>query len=229
MTHALVIMAKAPQPGHAKTRLIPALGAEGAAGLAARLLSHTVQTCLATTAYDVIEICATPDIDHPQFQRLAELYGSRLHWSAQTGPDLGARMCNVFDRLLSVHQSVVLIGTDAPALTAQMLDDAMTRWQQEDAVFVPALDGGYALIGLRRLHPGLFEQMPWSTDAVMQITRQRLHAANAQALELEPVTDIDEPADLKYLPAGWLPCEWPVPLNKTTVGLRRAKHQKHLT
>ena len=204
MTHALVIMAKAPQPGHAKTRLIPALGAQGAAELAARLLSHTVQTCLATTAYDVIEICATPDIDHPQFQRLAERYGSRLHWSTQTGPDLGARMCNVFERLLSVHQSVVLIGTDAPALTTPMLEGIVSRWQREDAVFVPALDGGYALIGLRCLHPRLFEQMPWGTSAVMQITRQRLREANAQALELEPVTDIDEPADLEHLPAGWL-------------------------
>jgi rSAM/selenodomain-associated transferase 1 len=229
MTRALVVMAKAPTPGLTKTRLIPALGAEGAAELAARLLDHTVQTCLATSAFDFIEICATPDIDHPRFKRLATRYGSRLHWSIQRGKDLGARMSNAFERLLQTNQSVVLIGTDAPALTAQMLDDAMTRWQQEDAVFVPALDGGYALIGLRRPHPGLFEQMPWGTDAVMQITHQRLHAANAQALVLAPVTDIDEPADLEHLPAGWLPCAGPAPLNKTTVGLRRAKHQRHVT
>jgi uncharacterized protein len=204
MTHALVLMAKAPEPGQAKTRLIPALGEHGAAHLAARLLSHTVNTCMKTNAYDFIEICATPNLDHPQFQLLAMLYGPRLNWSIQQGSDLGARMCNVFERLLGAHQSVVLIGTDAPALTANMLESVMTSWRDEEAVFVPALDGGYTLIGLRRLHRNLFEKMPWSTDAVMQITRQRLRQTNTLALEFAPVPDIDEPADLKYLPAGWL-------------------------
>ena len=204
MTHALVVMAKAPEPGQAKTRLIPALGENGAAQLAARLLSHTVHSCITTKVYDFIEICATPDFDHPQFQQLAKLYGSRLKWSTQQGTDLGARMCNVFARLLHAHQSVVLIGTDAPALTAHLLESIMTNWRHEDAVFVPALDGGYALIGLRRLHKNLFEKIPWSTDAVMDLTRQRLRETNALALEFAPVPDIDEPADLKHLPTGWL-------------------------
>jgi glycosyltransferase A (GT-A) superfamily protein (DUF2064 family) len=99
---------------------------------------------------------------------------------------------------------VLLIGTDAPALDAAMLRAAAAALSDFDAVFVPAHDGGYALMGLCRPAPGLFEAMPWSTPQVMAQTRTRLVRYGLRHKELAPVHDVDEPADLAHLPAGWL-------------------------
>ena len=84
------------------------------------------------------------------------------------------------------------------------LQRAAEALSHTDAVFVPALDGGYALIGLRRAAPSLFSAMPWSTPAVMARTRERLAAAGLQHSELAPLADIDEAADLVHLPAGFM-------------------------
>jgi len=179
----LVVMAKAPVPGFAKTRLVPALGDEGAARLAARLLDHALQ-------------------QHPAFAAQAQQGGVLL--VPQGEGDLGARMRSQFSHEFDRGAGcVVLIGTDAPGLTAATLRRAARALASLDAVFVPAADGGYALIGLRRVMPALFDSMPWSTGAVMALTRDRLRHAAARHAELPEVHDIDEPADLVHLPAGW--------------------------
>ena len=98
----------------------------------------------------------------------------------------------------------MLIGTDAPALNADVLAAACAALDQQDAVFVPALDGGYALIGLTRPAPELLLDMTWSTPQVMADTRERARRHGWRWAELAPVADIDEPADLAHLPAGWL-------------------------
>ena len=97
-----------------------------------------------------------------------------------------------------------MIGTDAPAIDAAMLQRAAAALHSADVVLVPAQDGGYALIGLQRPQPALFTAMPWSTAGLMQATRVRLREAGLRHTELPPVADIDEPADLQHLPAGWL-------------------------
>ena len=97
----------------------------------------------------------------------------------------------------------LLIGTDAPALDAGYLRDAAAALRGNDAVIGPALDGGYTLIGLKRAAPGLFEAMPWSTPEVLGETRLRLRRLALRHVELPPLADIDEPADLVHLPAGW--------------------------
>jgi len=203
-TSALVIMAKAPVPGFAKTRLIPALGEKGAALLAERLLHHTVETCLNTQCFSYIEICATPDRFHTAFKAISAQQGSRISFHEQIEGDLGQRMHHTFERLLQTHSDVVLIGTDAPAITAKTLDQATQALKQNDAVLVPANDGGYALIGLRCLIPTLFTDVAWSTNGVMHTTRTRLRQADLSVHEFDPVFDIDEPDDLKHLPLGWL-------------------------
>ena len=96
-----------------------------------------------------------------------------------------------------------MIGTDAPAIDAALLQQAARALEEADAVFVPALDGGYALIGLRQSAPQLFADMVWSTASVMTVTRSRLRAAGMRHTELAPVADIDEPADLVHVPVGW--------------------------
>lgn len=192
----VIVMAKAPVAGFAKTRLIPALGAEGAASLAERLLRHAIAQALAA-GIGPVELCCAPDARHAVFGELAG--DRRLTLSEQGEGDLGARMARALQRALAAHEEVLLIGTDAPALDAAVLRAARERLADHDAVLVPAFDGGYALIGLRRFMPALFEAMPWSTPQVLARTRERLHAAGLRHAELAPLHDIDVPADLVHL------------------------------
>ena len=198
----VILMAKAPVAGFSKTRLIPALGAEGAAALAGRLLARAVAQAL-EAGLGPVELCCTPDAAHPAFRpHVAGRAGLRL--SEQGSGDLGARMARALDRVLEVASRALLIGTDAPGLDAAMLRHAAAALATHPAVFVPAFDGGYALIGLRAPVPALFDGMTWSHAQVMQHTRDRLRAAGLDHTELPPVHDIDEPADLVHLPRGWL-------------------------
>ena len=192
----VIVMAKAPVAGYAKTRLIPALGADGAAQLAQRLLRHAVAQALAA-GIGPVELCCAPDARHAVFTELAS--DTRVTLSEQGEGDLGARMARALQRALATHERAVLIGTDAPALDAVVLRAARDRLADHDAVLCPAFDGGYTLIGLRRAEPSLFEAMPWSTPEVLSITRERLRAAGLHHAELAPLHDIDEPADLVHL------------------------------
>jgi rSAM/selenodomain-associated transferase 1 len=201
LSTALIVFAKAPVAGLAKTRLIPALGASGAAALAERLLVHAVEAAVAA-GFDAVELCTTLDTGHPLFRQLQQRHGLEL--SAQGDGDLGARMQRALARALLQHDRALLIGSDVPGLDAVCLRQADAALAAHDAVFVPALDGGYALVGLRRPAPQLFEGMRWSTPQVMQHTRQRAVASGLRVAELCSLPDIDEPADLVHLPPGWL-------------------------
>lgn len=197
---ALIIMAKAPAPGFVKTRLAPVLGAEGAAQLAAQMLSHTLQTATQCQAFNHRELCLAPSAAAPL---PATMSLSSFVVTEQGDGDLGTRMRRAFERVLSHCGAAIMIGTDAPALSPARLDQAAYDLQTCDAVFVPAVDGGYALIGLRQLIPALFIDMVWSTASVMAVTRQRLKAMGAYWHEYPAVNDIDEPADLVHLPDQW--------------------------
>jgi rSAM/selenodomain-associated transferase 1 len=214
VSSALVVFAKAPVPGQVKTRLIPVLGAAGAATLAQRMLEHTL---LQSGALPVSrwELCVSPDPDHPAFASAVADSGGRLHLTLQGEGDLGERMHRALARVLDeclrnrasllspVHRKVLLMGTDAPGLTTAVLRQAVEALDGNDAVFVPALDGGYALVGLTRGAPELFLGMTWSTPRVMAETRERARRAGLRWTELAPVADIDEPRDLIHLPEGW--------------------------
>ena len=194
-------MAKAPLPGAAKTRLAPALGEAGAAALAGRLLAHALEQALAA-GLGPVEVWAAPDAHHPAFVR-AQQMGVAL--AVQGAGDLGERMARVFERHFAAStRPLLLMGADAPALDAAMLRRAAAALQGHDAVFVPAHDGGYALVGLRAAPPtllaALFSAMRWSTPSVMADTRKRLSAAGFSHAELPAVHDIDEPGDLPHLP-----------------------------
>lgn len=197
---ALIIMAKAPEPGLTKTRLIPALGAEGAAAVAQQLLTHTIQTARATSRFSHKELCVTPHTNHLAFAGLS----APFVLTDQGEGDLGQRMQRAFERVLGEFNAAIMIGTDAPAMTAELLEQAIADLATHDAVFVPAVDGGYTLIGLKQVMPQLFVDIPWSTDQVMAVTRERLSRAGAHWHEHPPMADIDEPQDLVHLPAGWL-------------------------
>ncbi len=196
----VIVMAKAPVAGYAKTRLIPALGAAGAAALAECLLERAIGHAL-NAALGLVDLCCAPDAHHPALARHAGWAGMQL--SMQGDGDLGDRMNRAFARHLAQADRALMIGTDAPALDGAMLRRAAAALDDADAVFVPAFDGGYALIGLRRAGPLLFSGIAWSTATVMADTRERLRSAGLRHVELPPVADIDEPADLAHLPPGW--------------------------
>lgn len=204
----IIIFAKAPVAGFAKTRLIPGLGAEGAARIAHRLLVNAVaEACAARLG--PVTLCTTPSTDHPIFHELAQQYPITL--ALQPEGNLGQRMHQTFRRAFqdAPSQPVLLMGTDAPQLSALRLQAAaaaLCRGNREraPAVFVPALDGGYALVGLRSPQPAIFEDIAWSTEQVLAQTRARAQAAGIRMVCLPPLSDVDEPDDLSVVPAEWL-------------------------
>ena len=193
----VVIIAKAPVPGFAKTRLIPALGAAGAAALARRMLDHVLGEALAADVGSV-ELCVTPEPGDAGWRRFTVPRG--VDWSAQGDGDLGRRMARAAERSLARGEPVLLIGSDCPQLDATTLRAAAALLDGHDACLAPTHDGGYVLLGLRRPCPAVFEDLPWSTAQVRELTLQRLQAAGLSVALLPTLRDIDEPADLQYLP-----------------------------
>jgi rSAM/selenodomain-associated transferase 1 len=197
----LVIFAKAPLAGFAKTRLIPALGADGAATLAHDMLQHTLQQALSAGA-KVVELCMSPGPTDAAWQGVA--LPKNIQQSDQGNGDLGARMSRAVERSLARQSGpVMLIGTDCPALTAEHIADAAHQLELHDAVLIPATDGGYVLIGLRLPSPSLFIDMAWSTPAVAAETLRRIATAGVRVWQGPMLNDIDEPADLIHLPEAF--------------------------
>lgn len=193
----LAILAKAPIAGLAKTRLIPALGAAGAARLQRQFTCRAVQTARAAGLGAVTLWCA-PD-RHQRFFRALARRQPGLICLGQPEGDLGARMFSAF-QWHCANGPTLLIGTDCPALQpAHLRAAAQALLSGSDAVFHPAEDGGYALIGLRQPQPALFEQMRWSTAEVMQASRERAAAQGLSLVELETLWDVDLPEDLPRL------------------------------
>jgi uncharacterized protein len=199
---AVIVFAKAPQAGYAKTRLIPALGEHGAAQLAERLMRATLDHAV-EAGIGPVELCVAPHRAHPAFA--AAVRQRAIVVTEQGAGGLGERMASAFERVLGEHGGALLIGTDAPQLDACYLRAAASALNDNDAVFGPAADGGYTLVGLRRPAPGLFTGMQWSHRQVMAQTRERLAALALRHVELPTLHDVDEPADLRHLPARWLP------------------------
>jgi len=202
----LVIFAKAPQPGAVKTRLIPVLGADGAAALARAMLAHTLQQALAA-GLGAVELCLSPAPGDPDWRDVALPAG--VDCTAQGDGDLGERMDRAMQRALALQRGpVLLIGTDCPALDSERLREAARQLTQHDAVLLPVADGGYVLIGLRAPCPAIFRYMAWSTSSVAADTLQRLTALGL-SVWLGPVLhDIDEAADLAHLPARFVTPEF---------------------
>lgn len=193
----IIVFAKAPQPGFAKTRLIPALGAEGAALLARRMLQHTLREALAADI-GTVELCAVPVVAEAAWQGVELPQGIAI--SEQGEGDLGARLARASQRAFGGGETVLLVGTDCPQLTAMHLRVAASALNGCDAIIHRAHDGGYALLGLRRFDPLLFSEIPWSTVAVARLTLERIAALGWTVHEGEVLRDIDVPEDLEYLP-----------------------------
>lgn len=196
----LLIFAKAPAPGFAKTRLIPALGSEGAARLAQKLLYRTLDAAQGSDI-ERKELCVTPAIDDSRWQS-AEL-PENMAISDQGGGDLGERMARAAKRALQESDRVILTGTDCVEINPSLLKEAAEALEEADAVIYPTADGGYALLGLTSFDASLFADMPWSTDKVAQLTLDRMNRLNWRVTLGRQLHDIDTPEDLsRWFPTG---------------------------
>jgi hypothetical protein len=192
----VAVLAKAPIAGLAKTRLIPALGARGAARLQRDFTRHALRTATGA-GLGPVTLWYAPEADHRFFRALRRTMN--VDCQVQPTGDLGARMHTAF-RLHCVQGPLLLIGTDCPALRPHDLREAaQALCDGHDAVLGPAEDGGYVLVGLRSPQPALFSGMVWSTPSVMAETRARARGLGLRVMELETLWDVDLPADLPRL------------------------------
>lgn len=185
-------------PGKVKTRLIPELGAEGAARLHAHLANSTF-TKISERMTGVAELWCAPDTSDPFFQEAGETHDFSLH--EQHGKDLGERMAFALCQAVEKYQWAILIGTDCPELHAGIIDEAKRKLEGgEEIVFGPAADGGFYLVGLRRYPQGLFSNMQWGDENVMKEIEARLERSALSCCMLDTLNDLDRPEDLARFP-----------------------------
>jgi rSAM/selenodomain-associated transferase 1 len=189
----VAVFARVPTPGRAKTRLIPRLGADGAARLQHQLIALALGRACALPDARVTLWTDGPLADAATF-RLASAAGAGVR--AQRGGDLGARMAYAFADTLDGRRPMLLIGTDCPAQTIGDLAAALTALEAADAVVQPAEDGGYVLVGMRQPHAALFESIAWGGDTVLAATRTRAAEQGLQLAELPLCWDLDRSEDL---------------------------------
>ncbi|WP_017654446.1 TIGR04282 family arsenosugar biosynthesis glycosyltransferase [Fortiea contorta] len=209
----LIIFTRYPEAGKTKTRLIPALGAVGAANLQRQMTEHTifqVQELQKKTA-----LSCEVRFAGGNWQLMQDWLGQDLAYHSQGGGDLGERMeRSLREALQSGAQRVIIIGTDCPGVNSQILATAFEQTQAFDLVLGPALDGGYYLIGLHRYIKELFANIDWGTSQVLQQTMDIAQKLNLSHLYLPPLADIDRPEDLSI----WKPSPLspnPSPHNQT--------------
>jgi rSAM/selenodomain-associated transferase 1 len=190
---ALAIFARAPVPRQAKTRLIPLLGPRGAADFHAALVSDVLQKVNALGS-QVVPYFFLAGGRYPISSSLSDCTLVR-----QRGVDLGERLEHAFRRLLKRHHRALVIGTDSPLLSGRVLLRAVEELRSADAVLGPCPDGGFYVIGLRRLVPGLFDSVRWGSASACRDMRQSLLAHNYSCAMLEPVDDVDRPSDVVRL------------------------------
>ncbi len=191
----LQVFAKSPVPGRVKTRLAAAIGIEAAAAHHARFIELTMATAIAARSaglVDEIELWCAPDSDSPAF---AAWRDHRVSLHVQSGANLGERMGLALDSALGRGARAIIVGTDCRLLDVEYLARAIAALATCDAVFGPAEDGGYVLVGLSR-RVDAFSGVPWSAAETMAATRAKLAASRATWQELPTLWDIDEPNDL---------------------------------
>ena len=192
----IAVFAKAPVPGRVKTRLAGLLGEDGAADLHAGLVRRALATAVASAVGEP-ELWCAPDERHEFFERCAADFGVRLR--VQQGADLGRRMAAAFEDAFARDRSLVLIGSDCPALVPADLNAAAAALSSHDVAIAPAEDGGYVLVAMARPAPEIFANVAWGTAAVMRQTRERLSAAGIAWKELPASWDVDRPEDYARL------------------------------
>lgn len=196
--NSLIIFTRYPEPGKTKTRLIPALGADGAANLQRKMTEQTVTKVrqLSNRLNLSIEIRFAGG----NYQLMAGWLGSGLRYQEQGEGNLGKRMARAFQTAFDAGiKEVVTIGIDCPGLNGEIIEHAFAELEGYDLVLGPAVDGGYYLIGLSVFVAQLFEGVNWGTAEVLAKTVAIAESLNLSVAYLPPLSDIDRPEDLSIL------------------------------
>jgi rSAM/selenodomain-associated transferase 1 len=191
----LVVVAKAPVPGRVKTRLYPDLAIDEATHLYRCFIQDRIKEIGNLTAVD-LAISYTPEDSKQYFTRFIS---NGFHLFPQRGKDLGERLSNIFeDKLAGEYDIVSIIDSDTPDLPRSIVEQSFQLLMSNnvDAVFGPCDDGGYYLVAMRRAHPELFQNVPWSTDAVLDITLERAAKLGIRTKLLPGWNDLDTFEDL---------------------------------
>ncbi|MGM0689301.1 MAG: TIGR04282 family arsenosugar biosynthesis glycosyltransferase [Bacillota bacterium] len=191
----LIIFTRYPEAGIVKTRLIPALGPEGAQLLHREMTEYTIRQAR--------RVDCDLEVRYSGGSRelMAEWLGEGLSYRKQEGDTLGERMQDAAAKAFSAGSNkVAMIGTDCPGLTAEQIKKAFGLLDQADLVLGPAFDGGYYLIGMRRPHDILFRDIPWGSEFVLKVTLETAEKLKLKTALLEKLTDIDCPEDLLKWP-----------------------------
>ena len=203
----LQVFSRPPVAGEVKTRLIPALAAQGAAALH-EYLAERVFAAVARTPAVVRELWIAGDSGHPWVAAACGRHGFSVR--QQTGDDLGARMAHAATSAWARQLMPIIVGTDCWLLDAAYLTDAVAALGAgSDVVLGPVEDGGYVLIGLRQPALGLFADMTWSVPTVLADTLLRCAALRLRVRQLPTLWDVDRPEDVMRLRA--LGVRWDVP------------------
>ena len=191
----LILFTRYPEPGRTKTRLIPALGAEGAAALQQRMSEAIVARMARFAARSPVSL----EIRYAGGTRQAveAWLSSDIPCLDQGAGDLGDRLRRAFSQAFAEgNRQVVVIGADCPDLTPALFAQAFAALESRELVLGPALDGGYYLIGLNRPAPELFANIPWGSGEVLAATLKQAQAMALSTRLLEPLADVDRPEDL---------------------------------
>ncbi|OGQ98574.1 MAG: hypothetical protein A2505_01870 [Deltaproteobacteria bacterium RIFOXYD12_FULL_55_16] len=194
----LILFTRYPEAGRTKTRLIPALGAQGAAALQRRMSEAIVAQMISFAGqYPVaLEICYA---DGNQ-QAMENWLASDIPCLPQGEGDLGARLQRAFAQAFAKGaQAVVIIGADCPGLGPDIFAQAFAALARKDLVVGPAMDGGYYLIGLNQPAAALFKEIPWGSGEVLAVTLKQAQALPLATHLLEPLADVDRPEDLRHI------------------------------
>lgn len=185
----VALFARYPEPGRAKTRLIPALGADGAALLHRRLTGRALAAVRASGLPFELRHTGAPAEDFRAW------LGPEVPLAEQGEGDLGERMARA-----AAEPPIILVGADVPDLHPRHLLAAAAALEGHPAAIGPAEDGGYYLLALRAPMPFLFEPMAWGTGAVFDATMARFAMHGVNPAVLEPLADLDRPEDLLRWP-----------------------------
>ena len=189
---------RSPEPGRSKTRLIPAVGPEGAARLQEAFLRDTL-TRLVALPHTQVALWVAGEPNHDAVARA--VHGLPIVTSTQEGVGLGERIEKAFAQGLARAEKMVLVGSDSPTLPLSLLEQGLLALDQADAVLGPTPDGGYYLIGFRQgVNPAL-QGVRWSTEHTLSDTQAALSRQNVSMYLLPPWYDVDTPADLRLLRA----------------------------
>lgn len=192
----LMQFGKWPEAGRVKTRLIPALGVEGALdahlALTRVVLENLCRSGLPVQFWwdrrvETVPVRAQDVVRHIEHQGLEQ--------KIQQGSDLGDRMLDALGKGLQSHTLALIVGSDCPSVEPDYVHLAALSLQEHDVVLGPSDDGGYVLIGARRVIPHMLDDIAWGTERVLEQTCARLKELGLSVGLLEPRWDVDEPED----------------------------------